>query len=125
MKIIALIIQLIAGAIGGNIAGNVLKDYNLGATGNSVAGIIGGGIGGQILAALLGGAGTAAATSGGGIGGAILMAIVGLIRKAMGKRSSRPPGRRLTGILASGVVGYSRLMQLYEGRHLGRAHGLP
>jgi hypothetical protein len=31
--------------------------------------------------------------------------------------------RRLAGILASGVIGYSRLMQLDEGRYLGSAHG--
>ncbi len=100
MDITALIIQLIAGAVGGNVAGKVLKKYDLGTLGNSIAGIIGGGIGGQILSAVLGGAGMpdAAATgggldiasivgdvAGGGVGGAVLMIIVGLIRKAMAK----------------------------------------
>lgn len=102
MDITALIIQLIAGAVGGNVAGKVLKKYDLGTLGNSIAGIIGGGIGGQILSAVLGGAGmpdAAAATTGGGldiasivgniagggVGGAVLMIIVGLIRKAMAK----------------------------------------
>ncbi|MEY2608109.1 MAG: hypothetical protein QOH31_5963 [Verrucomicrobiota bacterium] len=45
--IINLIIQLLSGAAGGNIIGNILKQYNLGPIGNSIAGIVGGGLGGQ------------------------------------------------------------------------------
>ena len=62
MNLTALIIQLIAGALGGNAAGSVSKDANLGPLGNSVAGAIGGGLGGQVLNAILGLGGTAAAS---------------------------------------------------------------
>ena len=96
--IIGLIIQLISGAVGGNIAGAAMKQYNLGAIGNSIAGLIGGGAGAQIIGALVGGGtGTDLAGAGGlnvgsiigqiasgGVGGAILMVIVGLIKQAMG-----------------------------------------
>ena len=91
----------ISGAVGGNIAGVVLKNFSLGAAGNSIAGVIGGVIGGQILNAILGPGTVPDATAteaggtdigsiigsiaGGGIGGAILMIIVGLIRKATAK----------------------------------------
>ncbi len=101
MDFTALIIQLIAGVVGGNAAGKVLKKYDLGVLGNSIAGLVGGGNGGQIRNMVLGGAGrpdAAMATgggmdigsivgdvAGGGIGGAVLMIIVGLIRKAMAK----------------------------------------
>ena len=92
MSLLPLIIQLISGAVGGNIAGSLLKQYDLGTLGNSIAGIVGGGLGGQILGALLpalaGGGGDVGAivgqVAGGGVGGAILMVIVGLIRQAMG-----------------------------------------
>jgi uncharacterized membrane protein YeaQ/YmgE (transglycosylase-associated protein family) len=53
--IVGLIIQLIAGGVGGNIAGSALKQYDLGAVGNTIAGIIGGGVGAQIVGALVGG----------------------------------------------------------------------
>jgi hypothetical protein len=88
--IINIIIQLIAGAIGGNALGNGVKDYNLGAVGNTIAGAIGGIGGGQILTALLPMlAGTAGNVDigamvgqavGGGVAGAILTLIVGLIK---------------------------------------------
>jgi uncharacterized membrane protein YeaQ/YmgE (transglycosylase-associated protein family) len=42
--IINLIIQLLSGAAGGNIIGNILKQYNLGPLGNSIAGIVGAGL---------------------------------------------------------------------------------
>ena len=97
-----LVIQLVAGAVGGNAAGAVLKQFNLGPLGNSIAGIIGGGLGGQILNAILsGGAGAPSASGaleigslltqivGGGVGGGILMVIVGLIRQAMGGQGGR------------------------------------
>jgi hypothetical protein len=95
--IVGLIIQLIAGGVGGNIAGSALKQYDLGAVGNTIAGVIGGGVGAQIIGALLGGGTEAAAGTGGldigsiigqiasgGVGGGILMVIVGLIKQAMG-----------------------------------------
>ena len=97
MNIVALIIQLISGAVGGNIAGAILKKYDLGPLGNSIAGIIGGGLGGQLLSMLgAGGAGAAAAggldigsivssIAGGGVGGAVLMVIIGIIKQAMAK----------------------------------------
>jgi hypothetical protein len=104
-NLVGLIIQLLSGAIGGNVAGNLLKQYDLGAVGNSLAGILGGGIGGQLLAAVLGRgsvltAGPAngnmdigsiiAQVVGGGVGGGILMTIIGIIRQAMSAQSARP-----------------------------------
>ncbi len=88
-----LIIQLISGAVGGNVAGAVLKQFNLGVLGNSIAGIVGGGIGGQILTSVLGAGasggmdigGIISQVAGGGIGGAILLVIVGVIKNAMKK----------------------------------------
>jgi uncharacterized membrane protein YeaQ/YmgE (transglycosylase-associated protein family) len=90
-NILPLIIQLISGAVGGYIAGALLKNYSLGALGNSIVGIIGGGIGGQLLG--IWGVQTAAggmeigsilgSVIGGGIGGAILMAIIGITKKSM------------------------------------------
>jgi len=105
MNLVPLIIQLISGAVGGNIAGALLKKFDLGPIGNSIAGIVGGGIGGQLLGMLTSGgaasSAVAAATSaagsgldmstilssvgGGGIGGAVVMAIVGLIKSQMSK----------------------------------------
>lgn len=91
-----LVIQLVAGAVGGNAAGAMLKQFNLGPVGNSIAGIIGGGLGGQILHTIMTGgeAQPVGATLdigsiltqivGGGVGGGVLMVIVGLIRQAMG-----------------------------------------
>jgi hypothetical protein len=100
---IGLIIQLISGAAGGNIAGSLLKQFDLGAVGNSIAGIVGGGLGAQAIGALLGvgAAANTAASSGldigsiieqiiaGGAGGGILMVIVGLVKQAT---SGRTPG---------------------------------
>jgi hypothetical protein len=98
MNVTSLLIQLVSGAVGGNIAGAVLKKYDLGTVGNSIAGIVGGGLGGQILGMLTGGGASAAAAGGGmdmgsilfsvgggGIGGAILMIIIGLLKQSMGK----------------------------------------
>jgi hypothetical protein len=102
MSLIPIIIQLISGGIGGNIAGALLKKFNLGPIGNSIAGIVGGVGGGQLLSLLTGagaGAGAAAAgggldissllsnVGGGGVGGAVVMIIVGLIKAQMSKSS--------------------------------------
>jgi hypothetical protein len=96
MNWLPLIIQLISGAVGGNIAGGLLKNYNLGALGNTIAGIVGGVGGGQLLGMLAPALGAAAAgggmdigsiigqVAGGGVGGAIVMVIVGLIKQMMG-----------------------------------------
>jgi len=95
---IGLIIQLIAGAAGGNVVGSLLKQFDLGVLGNSIAGVIGGGVGAQVIGSLLGGgAGAGAAAAGGldigsiigqivagGAGGGILMVIVGLVKQFMG-----------------------------------------
>ena len=71
--IVNLIIQLIAGAAGGNIAGSLLKQYNLGTLGNSIAGIVGGGLGGQLLGMLMG-----TGASGGGMDiGSLIAQVVG------------------------------------------------
>jgi hypothetical protein len=100
--ILAIIIQLLSGAAGGNIAGALLKNVSLGPVGNSIVGVLGGGIGGQIIGALLGGGGAAAAASAGGldigaivgqiasggVGGGVLMVIVGLIKQMMGGKQS-------------------------------------
>jgi hypothetical protein len=94
-----LVIQLVAGAVGGNAAGALLRQFNLGPLGNSVAGIIGGGLGGQFLNAAISASGPAPGAVaggsldvgalltqivGGGVGGGVLLVIVGLIRQAMG-----------------------------------------
>jgi uncharacterized membrane protein YeaQ/YmgE (transglycosylase-associated protein family) len=51
--LVNLIIQVIAGAFGGIVAGNVMKDFNLGTMGNTIAGAVGGGVGGYVLMILL------------------------------------------------------------------------
>jgi uncharacterized membrane protein YeaQ/YmgE (transglycosylase-associated protein family) len=98
MNWMPIIIQLISGGVGGNIAGALLKKFNLGPIGNTIAGILGGIGGGQLLGMLTGAAAAApAATSGldmtsilssvggGGIGGAVIMVIVGLVKAQMSK----------------------------------------
>jgi uncharacterized membrane protein YeaQ/YmgE (transglycosylase-associated protein family) len=98
MNWMPIIIQLISGGVGGNIAGALLKKFNLGPIGNTIAGILGGVGGGQLLGMLTGAAASApAATSGldmtsilssvggGGIGGAVIMVIVGLVKAQMSK----------------------------------------
>jgi hypothetical protein len=93
MNLVSLIIQLVSGAVGGNVAGGLLKQYDLGMLGNSIAGIVGGGIGGQLLAMLIGGGATAGGNMdigsiigqvlSGGIGGGVLMTIIGIIRQVI------------------------------------------
>jgi len=91
MDISSLIIQLISGAIGGNAAGACSKDTGLGQVGNTIAGALGGGIGGQILSALLGLGGTAAASgldigsivssfATGGISGGLTALVIGYLK---------------------------------------------
>ena len=94
MNLTALIIQLIAGALGGNAAGAASKDLSLGPLGNSIAGALGGGVGGQILNAILGIGGTAAASGldigsvvsaflTGGVSGGVTALIVGFLKSRM------------------------------------------
>jgi len=90
---LALIVQLLSGAVGGNLAGGLLKQYDLGTLGNSIAGILGGGVGGQLLGMLVPALGAAAAgggmdigsilaqVAGGGIGGSALLVIIGVIKQ--------------------------------------------
>jgi hypothetical protein len=86
-----------------NVAGALMKNFNLGPIGNSIAGLIGGGLGGQLLSMLTSGGASTAGTvatgsgmdvasilsslAGGGVGGAVVMAIVGLIKAKMAKSS--------------------------------------
>jgi uncharacterized membrane protein YeaQ/YmgE (transglycosylase-associated protein family) len=89
-----LVIQLSAGGICANIAAELLRKYDLGAMGNTLAGIVGGTIGGQIVGALVGGAAVGAPGGGldigsivaqfvcGGLGGSVLLVIIGLVRQA-------------------------------------------
>jgi hypothetical protein len=99
--IVGLVIQLISGAVGGNIAAAALKQYDLGTLGNLIAGMIGGSVGAQIIGALVGGGAGSEAAGGvldigliigqiaaGGVGGATLLVIVGLIRQAMGGKTT-------------------------------------
>jgi uncharacterized membrane protein YeaQ/YmgE (transglycosylase-associated protein family) len=93
MNIIALIIQLLSGAAGGNIAGKLIKKFDLGTLGNSIAGILGGGLGGQLLNMLglaVGGEGgpldlasIIGNIASGGVGGGVLMTIIGLIKSLL------------------------------------------
>ena len=94
-----LIISLLSGAVGGNVAGKLLKNFDLGLLGNSLAGVLGGGLGGQILAMLGAGAAAGDPTAGGamdigsilanvasgGVGGGAVMAIIGVVRSMISK----------------------------------------
>ncbi|MEN3930646.1 hypothetical protein WJT86_06150 [Microvirga sp. W0021] len=100
--LINLVIQLLSGAAGGNALGNILKQFNLGPLGNTIAGALGGAGLGQMLPSILGSlassgvdVGSVAANSGidlgslvssvvgGGAGGAVLTLIAGAIAKAL------------------------------------------
>jgi len=91
MDISSLLIQLVSGALGGNAAGSYAKDTGLGTLGNTIAGALGGGVGGQVLNALLGLGGTAAASgldlgtvisafATGGISGGLTALLVGYLK---------------------------------------------
>jgi len=81
------IVTLVCGGVGGNIAGALLKQFNLGLVGNTIAGVLGGGLGGQLLGStgLLQGLGLVGDIGASTVGGGILMAVVGLIKNAMSK----------------------------------------
>jgi len=93
MDITSLIIQLISGAVGGN-AANSAKDTGLGPLGNTIAGALGGGVGGQILNAVLGLGGTAAASGldigtivsaflTGGVSGGLTALVIGFLKSKL------------------------------------------
>ncbi|HWK38263.1 MAG TPA: hypothetical protein VNR88_05045 [Hyphomicrobium sp.] len=100
MDISSLVIQLISGAIGGNAAATYTKDTGLGTLGNTIAGALGGGLGGQVLHALLGLGGTAAASgldlgtvvsafATGGISGGLTALLLGYLKQSS-PEGSRP-----------------------------------
>jgi uncharacterized membrane protein YeaQ/YmgE (transglycosylase-associated protein family) len=88
--LINLIIQIIAGVVGGHAVGATLKNYALGAIGNTIAGAIGGVLGGQLLQELAPAMASAASNIdigaivgqvvGGGVGGAILTILAGVTK---------------------------------------------
>lgn len=91
MDISTLLIQLVSGALGGNAAGAYTKETGLGPIGNTIAGAVGGGVGGQLLHALLGIGGTAAASgldigtivsafATGGISGGLTALVIGYLK---------------------------------------------
>jgi uncharacterized membrane protein YeaQ/YmgE (transglycosylase-associated protein family) len=99
MNWMPIIIQLISGGVGGNIAGALLKRFNLGPIGNTIAGILGGVGGGQLLGMLTGAVSPAtsggldtssilSSVGGGGIGGAVIMVIAGLVKAQMSKSAT-------------------------------------
>ena len=47
--LVQIIISLVSGGVGGNIAGAILKNFSLGALGNTIVGLLGGGIGERYL----------------------------------------------------------------------------
>jgi hypothetical protein len=96
MNLTALIIQLIAGALGGHGVGSLSKDTSLGPLGNSIAGALGGGVLGQIINALLGIGGTAAASGldissivsafvTGGVGGGITTLVIAFMKAKLAR----------------------------------------
>ncbi len=99
MNWMPILIQLISGGVGGNIAGALLKKFNLGPIGNTIAGVLGGIGGGQLLGMLTEAVVPAASVGldmssifssvgGGGIGGAVIMVIVGLVKTQMAKSAT-------------------------------------
>src|SRR5262249_56982293 len=51
--LVNLIVQILAGIAGGHAAGSTMKNFDLGALGNTIAGAVGGGVGGQLLQMLI------------------------------------------------------------------------
>jgi hypothetical protein len=96
MDPISLLMPFFSGAAGGNLVGGLLKNFNLGSLGNSLAGLVGGGVGSIILANVLGlpvptggvdpdGTALLGQILGGGAGGGILTILVSLLQKTFGK----------------------------------------
>ena len=91
MDLISLLLPLLSGAAGGNIVGGILKNFNLGSAGNSLAGLVGGGLGSVIVGSLLGlpapsagvdpdGAALLGQILGGGAGGGLMTMIVATLK---------------------------------------------
>jgi hypothetical protein len=97
MDLISLLLPLFSGAAGGNLVGGILKNFNLGSLGNSLAGLIGGGVGSLVLGNLLGmpmpvtggvdpdGAALLGQILGGGAGGGVMTIIVGMLQKMLAR----------------------------------------
>ena len=92
MDLISLLLPLLSGAAGGNIVGGVLKNFNLGSAGNSLAGLVGGGLGSLIVGNLLGlsapatgvdpdGAALLGQILGGGAGGGLMTMVVAILNQ--------------------------------------------
>lgn len=88
----AILTTLISGGVGGNIAGALLKKFNLGPLGNSIAGIVGGLAAGPAVVDMINPMTTAGTVfsniAGSGVGGAIVMVLAGLVKNWMDKRKS-------------------------------------
>lgn len=96
MDLIQLLLPLFSGAAGGNLVGGVLKNFNLGTVGNTLAGLVGGGVGSLVLGNLLGmpmpvagvdpdGAALLGQILGGGVGGGVMTMIVGVLQKMLSR----------------------------------------
>ncbi len=96
MDVISLLLPLFSGATGGNLVGGMLKDFNLGSLGNSLAGVIGGGVGSLVVANLLGlpsptsgidpdNSGLLGQILGGVAGGGVLTMFVAILQKMFGR----------------------------------------
>jgi hypothetical protein len=97
MDPISLLLPLLSGAAGGNIIGGVLKNFNLGSAGNTLAGLVGGGLGSTILSSLMGAGGAAAGLDGdtnalisqilgGGVGGGAITMLIAMLQGLFQKR---------------------------------------
>jgi hypothetical protein len=96
MDPISLLMPFFSGAAGGNLIGGILKNFNLGSLGNSLAGLVGGGVGSLILGNMLGlpapvggvdpdNAAILGQILGGGAGGGIMTIIVAVLQKMFSK----------------------------------------
>ena len=97
MDPISLLMPFFSGAAGGNLIGGILKNFNLGSVGNSLAGLVGGGVGSLVLGNLLGmpmpapggvdpdGAALLGQILGGGAGGGLMTIVVAALKRMLGK----------------------------------------
>ena len=96
MDPISLLMPFFSGAAGGNLVGGILKNFNLGSLGNSLAGMIGGGVGSLILGNMLGlpaatggidpdGTALIGQILGGGAGGGVLTIFISMLQKMFSK----------------------------------------
>ena len=96
MDPISLLMPFFSGAAGGNLIGGLLKNFNLGSLGNSLAGLVGGGLGSLVLGNMLGMPMPASGVDpdstallgqilGGGAGGGVMTIIVAMLQKMLGR----------------------------------------